>query len=160
MLTITLWQKSNGVTRSRRRIAIQGYCKRKTPKSIKDDILCLINLQSVPYYIGLSLPFKDKNTQIILEKPSIFCKKYFTMALYHFLKNNSFFLHFSISRENGNLEPITIRYMMWDSPYVMKYNNAELWICFNSLVEINTANKVITCKILEMFSIRYLCVSL
>ena len=41
-------------------------------------------VQSVPYQIGLSLRFKDKNTHIILEKPSIFCKKYFKMALHDF----------------------------------------------------------------------------
>ena len=44
------------------------------------------DLQSVPYQIGSSLRFKDKNTHIILENPSNFCKKYFTMALYDFLK--------------------------------------------------------------------------
>ena len=41
-------------------------------------------IQSVPYHIGLSLRFKDKNTHIILENPSIICKKNFTMALYDF----------------------------------------------------------------------------
>ena len=38
-------------------------------------------IQSVPYQIGSSLRFKDKNTHIILENPSNFCKTYFTMAL-------------------------------------------------------------------------------
>ena len=43
-------------------------------------------IQSVPYQIGSSLRFKDKNTHIILENPSNFCKKYFKMALHDFLK--------------------------------------------------------------------------
>ena len=47
-------------------------------------------IQSVPYQIGLSLRFKDKNTHIIL---------YYTL-----------YLNFPISGENRNLEPITIRY--------------------------------------------------
>ena len=43
-----------------------------------------LNVQSVPYHIGLSLRLKDKNTRIILEKSSIICKKNFPMALYDF----------------------------------------------------------------------------
>ena len=58
--------------------------------------------QSIPFHIGLFLRFKDKNTHIILEKPSIICKKFFT--------KNAFSLNFPISRENRNLEPINIRY--------------------------------------------------
>ena len=68
------------------------------------------NIQSVPYQIGSSLRFKDKNMHIILENPIIFCKKYFKMALHDFLKCNSFYLNFPISGENRNLEPITIRF--------------------------------------------------
>ena len=49
------------------------------------DLLVYYIIQSVPYHIGLSLHLKDKNTHIILEKPRI-------------------------SRENRNLEPITIRF--------------------------------------------------
>ena len=41
----------------------------------------VFDIQSVPYQIGLILRFKDKNTHIILEKPSIFCKKYFKMGV-------------------------------------------------------------------------------
>ena len=33
-----------------------------------------------------SVPYQIKNTHIILEKPSIFCKKYLKMALHNFLK--------------------------------------------------------------------------
>ena len=43
-----------------------------------------VYLQSVPYHIGLPPRFKDKNTHKVLEKPSIFCEKMFTMALYDF----------------------------------------------------------------------------
>ena len=44
----------------------------------------------------------------MLEKPSIFCKKYFITALNDFLID-PFSLNFPIYRENRNLEPITIR---------------------------------------------------
>ena len=61
------------------------------------------------YHIGLSLRFKDKNTHIILEKPSVFCRIIFTMTLYDFF-SNSFSLNFPNIRENRNSETITIRY--------------------------------------------------
>ena len=72
------------------------------------DIYLKAYIQSVPYHIGLSLRFKDKNKHIIIEKPNNICKKLCTMA-YDF-KNDSFSFNFPITRENRNLEPITIRY--------------------------------------------------
>ena len=63
----------------------------------------------------------DKNAYIILEKPSIFCKKVFTIiALYYFF-NDSFSLNFPISRENSNLEPITIRSDVGHPVYIWTY---------------------------------------
>ena len=64
---------------------------RRHQNYLQNVVLTIFNwfytfIQSVSYHIGLSLRSKDKNTHIILEKPSIFCKKVFTMALCDFLK--------------------------------------------------------------------------
>ena len=67
-------------------------------------------VQSVPFHIRLSPRFRAKNTHIMLEKPIIFCKNIFTMALYNFFKWFIFLKFFYYSRENRNLDPITIRY--------------------------------------------------
>ena len=92
------WRACNG-TGAGLKIKIRNNNARRSRKKLINFIIILMNskrrhlgkenithVQSVPYQIGLSLRFKDKNTHIILEKPSIFCKKYFKIALHDFLK--------------------------------------------------------------------------
>ena len=78
-------------------------------------------IQSVPYHIGLSLRFKDKNTHIILKNTSNKIRTLYLKILvistrnilqwpYTIFENDSFHLNFSISSENRNLELITIRF--------------------------------------------------
>ena len=72
-------------------------------------------IQSVPYQIGLSLRFKDKNTHIIL---------YYTL-----------YLNFPISGENRNLEPITIRYDVGRPVYKLSIllRIRKLWVHLNPI---------------------------